>query len=122
MAIDAKTLGKNIRARREYLGKTQREMADALSTTPANYNKYESGASSISAQDLSIVAEMLRVSATYIYGEEVARPAGEIQYEAILEELHSASYSGGLEPEDVSEVAEIIRMKARRRAERQGRA
>ena len=45
-----------------------------------------------------------------------------IEYEPILDELRSASYDGGLGSGDVDEITEIIRMKARRRAERQGRA
>lgn len=46
-----------------------------------------------------------------------------IEYEPILDELRSASYDGGgLDTGDVDEITEIIRMKARRRAERQGRA
>lgn len=45
-----------------------------------------------------------------------------VEYEPILDELRSARYDGGLDTGDVDEITEIIRMKARRRAERQGRA
>jgi len=121
-AVDARSIGQNIRARREYLGMTQRDMAEGLSTTPANYSKYESGATNISAPDIARIARLLGVTVGFIYGERDERKPEEIQYEPILDELQSASYAGGLEPGDVSEVAEIIRMKARRRAERQGRA
>lgn len=55
---------------------------------------------------------------------KTAQDAVPIEYEPILDELRSASYDGGggLDTGDVDEITEIIRMKARRRAERQGRA
>ena len=46
----------------------------------------------------------------------------EVEYAPILDELRSASYDGGLDSGDVDEISEIIRMKHRRKAERQGRA
>lgn len=46
----------------------------------------------------------------------------QIEYEPILDELQSASYNGNLDSEDVDEITEYIRMKARLRAKKQGRA
>ena len=67
------------------------------------------------------VLNRLRHAAGLRTGTTVDVEAIEVQYEAILDELRSASYSGGLDSRDVSEVAEIIRLKAQRKLERQGR-
>ncbi len=112
-------IGARVRARREHLHRTQAEIAAVLSISRGNYSKYEAGDVGISAQDLARLARILNVPVAYFYGEE---ELPEIEYEPIMDELHSASYNGSLGSDDVDEIAEYIRMKARRRAERQGRA
>jgi transcriptional regulator with XRE-family HTH domain len=121
MPIDAKTIGANIRARREHLGYTQAGMARRLGVTQPSYAKYESGAYRVTAEDIAVIADALRVSVTYIYGEDDARTPDEIRYEPIFDALHRAASDGGLGEDDTSEVADIIIGKARRRAEKQGR-
>lgn len=116
-----KEIGQRMRARREYLGLTQSDLAAAMGVGGATYSRYESGRLAISAPDLPRAAKALRVSAGYLYGEDGGE-SEEIQYEPILDALHVASYSGGLDDDDMGEVADIILIKARRRAERQGRA
>ena len=116
-------MGEKIKMRRERLGIGQAQLAEALEVQTPTISRYESGIITVDATTLPRLAKLLRVDMSYFYEDETDdRKPEEIQYEPILDELHSASYSGGLEPEDVSEIAEIIRMKARRKAERQGRA
>lgn len=118
----AKQMGQKIKARREYLGLTQPELALAVEVQPATVSRYESGAITVDAPTLPRMAKFLRVPISFFFEDEENVAPNEIVYEPILDELHSASYSGGLDAGDVSEIAEIIRMKARRRAEREGRA
>ena len=115
-------MGERMKRRREYLRLTQQEVADALDINRVTYTQYEVGKNQIPSADLPRLAKKLRVSVAYFFGEELEFQPNEIVYAPIFEELRTASYDGDLEPADVTEVAEIIRMKARRKAERQGRA
>ncbi len=116
-------MGELIQARRERLGISQAEIANALEIQPATVSRYESGKITVDAATLPKLAKLLRVNISFFYDDEDYKEnSAEIVYEPILDALHRANYSGGLDAEDTSEVAEIITIKARRRAERQGRA
>ena len=132
---DLKQFASWLQSSRKSRGLTQDALADLSEVDQGLISKYERGA--LPCPRLTVYALAAALSGPEADERTTAallnaglRAAGfaslseviEVQYEAILDELHSASYSGGLEPEDVSEVAEIIRMKARRKAEKQGRA
>lgn len=70
--------GERIRSRREALGITQTELADALSTTKQNIYKYENGIiSNIPSDKIEAMAEVLRTTPAYLMGweDEEALPA-----------------------------------------------
>ena len=132
---DLKQFADWLQSARKLRGLTQDALADLSEVDQGLISKYERAVLSCPKATVYALAAALSgpeadartASVTLNAGLKAAGYASpskviEVQYEAIIEELHSASYSGGLGPEDVSEVAEIIRMKARRRAERQGRA
>ena len=60
-----------IRSRREALGMTQTELADALSTTKQNIYKYENGIiSNIPSDKIEAMAEILKTTPAYLMGWE----------------------------------------------------
>lgn len=63
--------GERIRSRREALGMTQTELADALSTTKQNIYKYENGIiSNIPSDKIEAMAEILKTTPAYLMGWE----------------------------------------------------
>lgn len=63
--------GERIRSRREALGITQTELADALSTTKQNIYKYENGIiSNIPSDKIEAMAEILHTTPAYLMGWE----------------------------------------------------
>lgn len=63
--------GERIRSRREALGMTQTELADALSTTKQNIYKYENGViSNIPSDKIEAMAEILKTTPAYLMGWE----------------------------------------------------
>ena len=63
--------GERIRSRREALGITQTELADALSTTKQNIYKYENGIiSNIPSDKIEAMAEVLHTTPAYLMGWE----------------------------------------------------
>lgn len=63
--------GERIRSRREALGMTQTELADALSTTKQNIYKYENGIiSNIPSDKVEAMAEILKTTPAYLMGWE----------------------------------------------------
>lgn len=63
--------GERIRSRREALGMTQTELADALSTTKQNIYKYENGiTSNIPSDKIEAMAEILKTTPAYLMGWE----------------------------------------------------
>lgn len=63
--------GERIRSRREALGMTQTELADALSTTKQNIYKYENGIiSNIPSGKIEAMAEILKTTPAYLMGWE----------------------------------------------------
>ena len=63
--------GERIRSRREALGITQTELADALSTTKQNIYKYENGIiSNIPSDKIEAMAEILKTTPAYLMGWE----------------------------------------------------
>lgn len=63
--------GDRIRSRREALGMTQTELADALSTTKQNIYKYENGIiSNIPSDKIEAMAEILKTTPAYLMGWE----------------------------------------------------
>ncbi len=73
-------LGERIKARREYLGLTQQEVADALSLNRVTYAQYEQGRNEIAATDLPRLGEVLRVSPSYFLGEIEAAEVQEDEF------------------------------------------
>ena len=123
-----------LRRERSSRGLTMEMLSDRADTAPAVVSNLERGTRNPSRDMVTRLAAALagpeadeRTTAALLNAG--LRAAGfaslseviEVQYEAILDELRSASYSGGLDSRDVSEVAEIIRLKAQRKLERQGR-
>lgn len=119
---EKKVMGQRIKVRREYLRFTQQEVADHLDINRVTYTQYEVGKNQIPSANLPRLAKLFRVPVAYFFGEELEYKPDEIVYAPILEELARARYSGGLGEDDPSEIAEFIANKARRQAERQGRA
>ena len=65
-----------------------------------------------------VLSAGLRAAGFASEGDDQSIP---IEYEPVMDELRSASYDGsGLAPDDVDEIAEYIRMKAKRRAQKRG--
>lgn len=63
--------GERIRSRREALGMTQTELADALSTAKQNIYKYENGIiSNIPSDKIEAMAEILKTTPAYLMGWE----------------------------------------------------
>ena len=63
--------GERIRSRRDALGMTQTELADALSTTKQNIYKYENGIiSNIPSDKIEAMAEILKTTPAYLMGWE----------------------------------------------------
>ncbi len=120
--MDMSEIGARMKSRREYLGLSQQEVADAIHKERSSYAQYESGKNEPAAETLYALARKLRVRVGWFYGEEAESKPEEFVYEPIFEELRTAAYDGGMDDRDISEVAEIIRVKAKRHAERQGRA
>jgi transcriptional regulator with XRE-family HTH domain len=76
-------------------------------------------ASALSSEDASERTARALLNAGLKAAGFAAEETIPIEYEPILDELRSASYDGGLDNRDVSEVVQIIRIKHRRKAERQ---
>lgn len=74
-AVD-KAIGGKIRSRRQTLGMPLRELADALDLTFQQVQKYETGASSISASRLLSVAEVLNCRPSALLPPDEARARG----------------------------------------------
>jgi transcriptional regulator with XRE-family HTH domain len=70
------TIGERIRARRTQMGLVQEQLAAALGISYQQIQKYESGASRITASRLLTLAERLEVPVTYFFaGLPGAMPA-----------------------------------------------
>lgn len=68
--MDTITIGNRLRARREYLRLSRREVGDALGITETGYGHYETGKRTVSAPDLAKIARILRVNISYFYEED----------------------------------------------------
>ena len=64
----------NLRYLREYVGKTQAEIAAILHTTQQYYASYETGKRPLPLDRLYILCEYYKVSADYILGLPEGRP------------------------------------------------
>ena len=63
------TKGDRIKARREELGLTQTDLAEAISSTKQNIYKYENNIiSNIPSDKVEAIAEVLKISPAYPYG------------------------------------------------------
>lgn len=63
-------IGQRIKARREYLGLSKKEMADLLGIGDRGYDHKEAGRREIASTELAIIAQRLGVSTDYLIGEE----------------------------------------------------
>jgi transcriptional regulator with XRE-family HTH domain len=73
-AVD-KSVGRQIRIRRNTLGMSQTDLADELGLTFQQVQKYEKGANRISAGRLLRLAVLLEVPLTYFYEDAPGRTA-----------------------------------------------
>lgn len=63
------TKGDRIKARREELGLTQTDLAEAISSTKQNIYKYENNIiSNIPSDKVEAIAEVLKISPAYLMG------------------------------------------------------
>lgn len=69
VAMTAETLGERIRARRDYLGLTQQELADAFGCARETISNWEHGRRGIDAIDLIRLARILDVDLAYFDAE-----------------------------------------------------
>ncbi len=69
-------IGKRIRIRRKQLGMSQTALGDKLGVRFQQIHKYESGATSVAASQLSRVAGALNVHVGYFYGQDAAAAVG----------------------------------------------
>lgn len=67
---DKKLMGERMKARREYLGLTQADVAGKLSVERATYAQYEIGRNLYPSTDLPKLARVLRCSTDFLLGEE----------------------------------------------------
>lgn len=76
-------VGRQLRRRRTYLGLSQSDVAEALGVTFQQVQKYERGATRISASRLHILSEALEVPVSYFFaglpGYDDEGPAIEVQ-------------------------------------------
>jgi transcriptional regulator with XRE-family HTH domain len=68
--IKSGEIGERMRARREYLGLTQAQVGRAIGKDRSSYAQYESGINTISAETLREIAQVLKTSAAYLFGEQ----------------------------------------------------
>jgi transcriptional regulator with XRE-family HTH domain len=62
-----KHIGQCIKSRREHLGMTQAELAEAAGVSYQQIHKYERGSNRISAGRLGLIAEILQIPVQYFY-------------------------------------------------------
>jgi transcriptional regulator with XRE-family HTH domain len=70
-------IGARIRARREYLGRSQQDVADAIHKERSAYASYELGRTEPSAETIENLASVLRTKVGYLYGEISDDEAGD---------------------------------------------
>ena len=87
-AVDAH-VGRRLRERRRGLGFSQAQLAARLGFTPAQINRYEHGATRLSAAGLWRAAQALGVSPGYFFDglDERGAPAGDPALEALALQL-----------------------------------
>lgn len=68
-ATDLKSIGRRIKSYREYKRMTQRQVADAVFMSRANYGKYEAGEVDISITMITDLARVLDCSVTDLIGD-----------------------------------------------------
>jgi len=131
--VQLKRLGQIVREARQQRKWTLQELADHsrvghsyLSNIERGYVNPNRGPVTPSDDILTAISQSLDIPLSTMHTAlgriEEDADALPIEYAPILDELRSASYDGGLDSGDVDEISEIIRMKHRRKAERQGRA
>ena len=124
----AEQIGMRIKRRREEIGLRQKDVADRLVVAEGTISRYESGIIAISVPDLIRIAKILYVDLNYLLFDltsaerEQMDPAKEIVYEPIYEEMRAASQNGQpFTPEEVAEIAAIMKYKRDAKKNRQGR-
>lgn len=70
--MDSKSIGKQLKMRREELGLDRADVAAYLEMTPTGYGYYETGARDISATQLYVLAQFLRCPIGYFFVEDTA--------------------------------------------------
>lgn len=130
--IQLKRPGQIVREARQQKKWTLQELADNsrvghsyLSNIERGYVNPNRGPVTPSDDILAAISQTLDIPLTAMHTAlgriEDDTDAMPIEYAPILDELRSAFYDGGLDSGDVYEITEIIRMKHRLKAEKQGR-
>ncbi len=67
--VQMKMIGERMRTRREELGLIQADIARVVGVSRVNYSKYESGHIKVSATDIDLIADALKVPVSYFYDD-----------------------------------------------------
>lgn len=86
-------IGERIKKRRKELNYTQKDFAALVGLAPSAISKIESNARMLKPEELSTVAQVLKVSANYILGTEKAQEKNKM--ELLIEKLTKATNIGG---------------------------
>ena len=65
-----KQIGRRIRERREYLGLTQGQVGTRLGVKGSTISLYESGSRALAAEDIEVLARVLKVHVGYFYDDQ----------------------------------------------------
>lgn len=93
-------IGARVKARREYLGYKQDDLAELLNTTRANTSRKESGNVLFTPEELVKVARFLRCPITYFFDDELDYASDEPSVEA---------YFRGLPPDKQDMILEMVK-------------
>lgn len=78
-------LGQRLRQRRQLLGHSQQQLGDVLDVSYQAVQRYESGMTRPSAEQLYLLARFLRVPVEYFFAEEGAAPPAPVDDRQALE-------------------------------------
>ena len=98
------TKGERIRLRREQLGITQTQLAEAIGSTKQNVYKYENNViSNIPSDKIEAIAAVLQTEPAYLMGWEVKDADSPSEKDPLADQLFAA-YNGGKEVFDQDDI------------------
>jgi transcriptional regulator with XRE-family HTH domain len=68
-AMNSVEVGRRLKARRELLKLSQRDVAEVLGISPPGYGHWETGRTSITVDDLDRISKILKVKVSYFFDE-----------------------------------------------------